>query len=309
MFVDLGKRISIPSFVPVVAFLLFLVIVPRLGLAAQPVLVDTEWVSQRLDDPSVVLVDMAVDPAQYQRFHLPGAVYLSYAALVQTRRDGVTLRVSDEHLFKILGTLGISAESHVVVYDDMGGLQAGRLFWELEQIGHEKISVLDGGLVQWILEGRKVEGTPVRPKPVSYKPAQSRRRDNEASLDDIKTASASGAVTLLDVRTQEEYQGNPKSRERTGHIPGAQWWPWDQSVDFQGGFRLKQPNMLQDSLAKIGAADKGEPVITYCRSGHRAAQSYLTLRALGYENVRLYDGSMLEYQLDRNAPLRLGSNP
>ncbi len=276
---------------------------------ADPVLVDAEWLSKRLDDPSVVLVDMAADGTQYQRFHLPGAVYLPYQALVQRRRDGVMLRVGDERLLKILGALGIRADSHVVVYDDIGGLQAGRLLWELERIGHRRVSVLDGGLVQWILDGRKVVATPVRPTPVNYVRAHTGGRDNEASLEAVKAGDDGHKPVLLDVRSKEEYQGDPKSKQRSGHIPGATWWPWDQSVDFDNGFRLKSPEALEKSLATVGVVDKQQPIITYCRTGHRASQSYFTLRRLGYDKVRVYDGSMVEYERDRLAPLKLGLTP
>jgi thiosulfate/3-mercaptopyruvate sulfurtransferase len=262
-----------------------------------------------MNDPSVALVDMAADGTQYQRFHLPGAVYLPYQALVQRRRDGVLVRVNDERLFKVLGTLGISAESHVVIYDDIGGLQAGRLFWELERIGHAKVSVMDGGLVQWVLEGRKVVATPVIPKPVNYRPKAGSERDNEASLERVKSASKNAAAVLLDVRTEEEYRGDPRSKQRTGHIPGAKWWPWDGAVAFNNGFRLKSADQLQQSLANINAANKDQPIITYCQTGHRASQAYLTLRSLGYDNVRVFDGSMAKYVRDRHAPLKLGAQP
>ena len=279
------------------------------GLVAAPVLVDTEWLAARLGDPGLMLVDMASDPTQYQRFHLPGAVYLPYEALVRQRKDGVVLRAPDDRLFRVLGSLGITADAHVVIYDDIGGLQAGRLFWELERIGHARVSVLDGGLVQWILEGRKVEATPVRPRKVSYQPSGDGRRSNDITLQEVKQARDQGDALLLDVRTQEEYQGDPRSKVPSGHIPGARWWPWDGSVDFGAGFRLKDRQQLEQSLAAVGASDKKQPIVTYCRTGHRASQSYLTLRSLGYENVRLYDGSMVEYQRDRMAPLARGPKP
>ncbi len=276
--------------------------------AAEPVFVNTDWVSKHIDDSSVVLVDMAADGTQYQRFHLPGAVYLPYRAIVQRRRDGVMIRVDDERLFKILGALGINAESHVVIYDDIGGLQAGRLFWELERIGHAKVSVLDGGLVRWILDSRKVLATPVQPEPVTYSPKLGGgTRQNEASLEAVKSAGGEAAAVLLDVRTREEYRGEPGSKRRTGHIPGAKWWPWDGAVAFDNGFRLKTVDQLQKSLASVGVDNKDQPIITYCQTGHRASQAYLTLRSLGYEDVRVFDGSMAEYVRDRRAPLQLGA--
>ena len=77
--------------------------------------------------------------------------------------------------------------SHLVIYDDMGGLNAARLFWQLESIGHGKVSVMNGGLVKWILEGRKVVNTPARLKPTTYGSSRS-GRDNLATMDDVDKA-------------------------------------------------------------------------------------------------------------------------
>ncbi len=274
-----------------------------------PILVDTQWVAEHKDDPNVVLVDMAGDEVQYQRFHIPGAVYLPYGALVQRRKDGVALRVDDPTLTKVLGLTGIERKSHVVIYDDMGGLHAGRLFWELERIGHPRVSVLDGGLVQWILEGRKAVAEPARPARTKYLRENTGGRSNDIDLAAVKKAVAAGAPLLLDVRSEAEYLGNPKSRQRSGHIPGARWWSWDQALDLKRGFRLRDDAALQSSLAARGAGKQDAPVILYCNSGHRAAQTYLTLRHLGYEQVRLYDGSIAEYARDKTAPLVLGRKP
>lgn len=275
--------------------------------AAAPVLVDAAWVEARLTDPKVVLVDMS-DPMQYQRFHLPGAVYLPFDQLVQRRKDGVALRVPDQRLYEVLGALGISADKHVVIYDDMGGLNAGRLFWELERIGHAEVSVLDGGLVGWILSGRKVIAEPVEPKAAKYAPAGGKGRANEIDHASFRQVAESNAAAILDVRTGQEYVGMPPT-PRSGHVPGAQWWPWDGAVAFDQQFTRKPVPELLASLGEVGVTDKAKPVVTYCRSGHRAAQAYLTLRSLGFEDVRLYDGSMLEYERDASAPVKKGQEP
>ncbi len=279
-----------------------------LPLHAAPVYVDAAWLEKHRGDPSIVLIDMATDSTQYQRFHIPGAVYLPFGALVQQRRDGVKLRVDDQRLYQVLGYFGISADKHVVVYDDMGGLNAGRLFWELERIGHENVSVLEGGLVDWILSGRKVDAIPVESKKVTYVPAGGDGRDNEIDQTALRAASAGGKTAILDVRSREEYIGNPRM-PRSGHIPGARLWSWDGSVDFEQGFKRTPVPELMASLADAGVTDKSQPVITYCRSGHRASQSYLTLRGLGFEDVRLYDGSMLEYEKIKAAPVKTGPSP
>lgn len=273
------------------------------GVFAAPVFVDGAWLAQRLADPKVVIVDMSDDDNQYLRFHLPGAMRLPYDVLVKERKnDKVKGRLDDAELARVLGRLGVTRDSQVVIYDDLGGLNAARLFWELERIGHREASVLDGGLVQWILDGRKVVSTPVKRVPATYE-IKGAMRDNEASLQAVRRAAEQRTALLLDARSDEEYAGAPQ-QPRTGHIPGARSWPWDLGVDFDRGFVRRDDATLKKSLAQVGA-DPNLPVIAYDRSGHRAARVYLTLRSLGYEQVKVYPGSVNEY----TAPLKPGKAP
>jgi thiosulfate/3-mercaptopyruvate sulfurtransferase len=275
--------------------------------AAAPVMVDGEWLAANLNNKDIVLVDMAADETQYDRFHLPGAIYLPYYAIVKPRKkDKVTLPLSDAELGQRLGQFGIRRDHHVVIYDDMGGLNAGRLFWGLERIGHPKVSVLDGGLVKWILDGRKVVNVPSRRQPTRYI-ASGDGRDNLASMEDVDRASKNGSA-LIDARSMEEYVGDMK-KHRGGHVAGARWWEWSRAIDIEGGFVRRPARTLQAELDSLGVGDKTKPVIAYCRSGHRAAQTYLTLRSLGYEHVRLYAPSMKEYGQYRKNELKSGTRP
>lgn len=134
--------------------------------------VDGAWLEQQLPATKIVIVDMSRDDTRYLRFHLPGTVRLPYDVLVKGRRPDnfaaskigqragragpsagehkVKVRIKDNELLNILGRPGITRDSHVVIYNDVGGPNAARLFWELERIGHPEVSVLDGGLVKWI---------------------------------------------------------------------------------------------------------------------------------------------------------------
>lgn len=296
-------------------FMALLLFAPVAGALAAPALVDGAWLEKQLADPKLVIVDMSDDDTQYLRFHLPGAIRLPYDVLVKQRKSEsepqgrgehkVPVRLDDAELARVLGRLGIARDARVVIYDDMGGLNAARLFWELERIGHPEVSVLDGGLVRWVLDGRKVVNNAPRRKPVAY-PLPARGRDSEATLVDVRAASQNHTL-LLDVRSEEEYAGEAK-KPRTGHVPGARLWPWDMAVDFERGFAQRDEAALKKSLAQVGA-DPNAPVIAYCRSGHRAARAYLMLRALDYDNVKVYANSMNEYAAAREAPLKQGKQP
>jgi thiosulfate/3-mercaptopyruvate sulfurtransferase len=98
-------------------------------------------------------------------------------------------------------------------------------------------------------------------------------------------------------------------KPRTGHIPGARLWPWEQAVDFAKGFVRVDEATLKKSLAAAGAKSGKTPIVAYCRSGHRAAQTYLTLRSLGYDDVRVYANSINEYALYPEHPLKAGARP
>jgi len=286
-------------------------LLPATPLRAEsaPVTVDTTWLDTRIREAGLVMVDMTDDDLQYTRYHIPGAVRLAYADLLAAPvRGKPPVPLSDAQLAALLGQLGIGRDTQVVIYDDVGGLNAGRLFLELERIGHPRVSVLDGGLVKWVLEGRKVDNVPVIRQPVAYRPGP-QRRANVAVLDDVKRASSGMQQgVLLDVRSRDEYTGNPKE-VRSGHIPGARWWPWEQAVRMESGFTLREADSLLASLSQAEVKDLKTPVILYCRSGHRASQSYLALRRLGFENVRVYSGSMNDYLTDKQALLVRGLAP
>ncbi|MDH5518224.1 MAG: rhodanese-like domain-containing protein [Gammaproteobacteria bacterium] len=271
------------------------------ALHAAPVLVETQWLADNIDKKNIVVVDTS-DATQNMRFHIPGAVHIDYNELVHKRKkDQVSVQIPNDYFIRLLAQRGISNTSYIVIYDDMGGLNAGRLFWQLEQIGHSQVSVLNGGLVKWIIENRKVSNINNKIIPTVYRANTNNLRDNLASI-----ASLSNKKNLLiDARSKEEYTGHPKY-PRSGHIPEAYHWDWQSNIQFDQAFTAKNSVQILSQQKHINLNNKAQPVITYCQSGHRAAQSYLTLRSLGFENVKLYDGSMAEYSLNKSLPLDKG---
>ncbi|MFV1984504.1 MAG: sulfurtransferase [Thiohalomonadales bacterium] len=273
---------------------------------ASTIFIDSESLHKKINNADLVLIDMS-DDTQYQRFHLPGALYLPYRAINQRNKQKVSVSIGSENITKLLSFMGITEKSDIVIYDDMAGLHASRLYWELERLGHKKVAILNGGIVSWVLKNYKVTNKIVNPVKSTYKPSKS-ASVTLASLSDVTAASKNSNVILLDVRSKEEYFGNPKN-PRSGHVPGARWWPWQQAVDFENGFTQKKSSEILKSLQTVGVTDKNAEIIVYCQSGHRAGQTYMTLRNLGFKKVRLYDGSMAEYSASRTAPLVKGAKP
>lgn len=287
-----------------ISVIFFILFAP--AIYASQMLVDIDWLIKHKNDKDIVIVDMSSDYTQYQRFHIPGAIYISYSMLNQAGKDRVSYAIKPTQLQQLMGYMGIKRNSHIVIYDDMGGLNASRFYWQLEQISHPKVSVVNGGLVSWIRQGHPISGKIIEPKKVSYI-AKNTNSNNLATLNDI--LNSSNSTSLLDARSKEEYVGNPRYK-RSGHVPGAISYSWDKSVDFDNAFTLKDKNQLSSLLKQAGLnRDKNKPVITYCRSGHRAAHAYFTLKLLGYKNIKLYDGSIAEYERQVSAPLKPGAQP
>ena len=286
---------------------LCLVFTSNIAFSASSVLVDVNWLEKNMNSSSIRLIDMS-DDTQFQRFHIPGASHLPYSAINRRNKKGVSFSVGQDHIIKILGFLGIKAKDHIVIYDDMSGLHAGRFFWELEKIGHKKISIVDGGLVKWILAGKKVTAEIKNTKPTQYKANFKSGRNNNVTFAQIINSKFNNKNVLLDVRSKDEYVGHPRD-PRGGHIPGAKWLEWSEAVNFENAFKLKTEPELKKQLQLIGISKLSTPITLYCRSAHRASQSYFTLRHLGFENVKIYDGSMSEYSSNRTAPLKKGLQP
>ncbi|MFV2061589.1 MAG: sulfurtransferase [Gammaproteobacteria bacterium] len=273
---------------------------------AASIFIDSQSLLKKLNNDDLVIIDMS-DDTQYQRFHLPKALYLPYRAINQRNKQHISKSIGSDNVAKLLSYMGVTEKNDIVIYDDMAGLHAARLYWELERLGHKKVAILNGGLVSWVLNNYKVTNKPFNPVKSNYVPSKS-SSITVASLSDVMAASKDSNIILLDVRSKEEYYGNPKN-PRSGHIPTARWWQWQQAVDFENGFTQRKSSELMKSLQTVGVSNKNTDIIVYCQSGHRASQTYMTLKNLGFKKVRLYDGSMAEYSSNKTAPLIKGKNP
>jgi thiosulfate/3-mercaptopyruvate sulfurtransferase len=99
---------------------------------------------------------------------------------------------------------------------------------------------------------------------------------------------------VLDVRTQDEYEGKDVRAARGGHIPGATHIFWEDALE--SGKELRPADELRDLYSSV---PRDKPVAVHCQLGVRAAHTWLVLRhVLGYEDVRNYDGSWQEWGND-----------
>jgi thiosulfate/3-mercaptopyruvate sulfurtransferase len=273
-------------------------------------LVSPQWLKQHLSNPSLVVLDIrsAIDGGGAQAHaegHIPGAVHSDYdKAGWRVTRNGVPFMLpSVPELEKLIGETGIDEDSHVVVVpagvhaSDFGS--AARVYWTLKIAGHPAVSILDGGFAAWKAESYAVKTGRNPPSPKIFTAKLDERLI--AELAEVEKVDKSGSATLLDARPSSFFTGKQKApaSKAYGHIPGA------LNLD-SASFYDPASNRLRskDELASIAAALPAGPVVSYCNTGHWAATNWFVLsEILGRKDVKLYDGSMVEWTADGRRPV------
>lgn len=289
---------------------------PAQAAAAGP-LVDVDWVKANGQHPEVRLLDVrnrigGGSAAVFAEGHIPGSVYSDYLRDGwRKERDGVPGQLPPvADLEALIGGLGIDNDSHVVIIAagasalEMGS--ATRVYWTFKVLGHDAVSILDGGYRAYTADPANPVATgPSRPEPAVFTAAF--RPELIADRDDVVAAMQSGA-TLVDNRPTAQYLGESShpAASRSGTIPGAISLPENRLTDRNGRFVSSDKVASLLESAGVGAAD--EPAITFCNTGHWASLGwFVQSEILGRSNVRLYDGSMVDWTAQSDLPVEAGS--
>lgn len=279
---------------------------------ANDTLVSADWVAERLDvfqrdDPSLRLLEVDINPSNYNQGHVPGATKIDWKRDLQ---DSTTFDVPTKTDFETLfGGVGITEKSTVVVYGDMMNWFAAYAYWLLSYYNHADVRLLDGGRDFWVEHDQPLTTDVTQFTARSYA-TDSSDKTIRADKEEIEDAMIRG-IPLVDVRTPEEYRGEilappgwNEGVQRGGHIPGAMNIPWSQVVNGDGCF--KPATDLRELYDAVGIDGENE-IITYCRIGERSALTWFVLHELlGYENVRNYYGSWVEWGNTVGAPIEKG---
>lgn len=287
-------------------------------------LVTTQWLAEHLADAKVRIVDVRwylldrdKGARDYFGAHIPNAIYLhiDHDLSAPPRADAKTGRhpLPDASAFQeTMARAGISnararPQTHVVAYDDAGGANAARLWWLLKYFGHANVSLLDGGLKQWLADGR-----PLTADIPSFPLGEFRARANSQMVvtkQEMQTRMHDAHTLILDARMPERYRGETEQVDaRAGHIPGGVSAPIGGNLRGGDDFRFQDANTLRERFSALGANDADE-IIAYCGSGVNAAAEIFSLELAGFHNARLYAASFSEWSRDMDLPIVTGTEP
>ena len=269
------------------------------GCQKAALFVTTDWLEEHRTDANLIIVDANAKTA-YAAAHIPGAINLWYEDFNDTSLQRNLL--SPEVIAQKLGESGIAGNEQIVIYGE-APFYIGRISWQLLYMGCKDVHILDGGLTKWKKEARETT-TEV---PVVQAKTFAIAIDDSiyATTDEVKEAQQDQNSILVDVRTDEEYNGWQLSQEpRGGHITGAVHVPitdW-----FNADKTIKSAQELTDMFAAAGVT-KDKNAIFYCTIGGRSGLGPVLARHyLGFTESSNYDGSIREWGLDATLPMDPG---
>lgn len=285
--------------------LLFLLGLAGAALAADP-LVNPAWAVANAGKPGIVFVDL--QPSKdYLDAHIPGAVNSNYGKdgwRVERKEDKVPDMLPSDlgPLAAMIGTkLGIGNDTHVVLVPqgntalDVG--QATRLYWTFKVLGHDNVSILNGGMSSYTDNDKNpLQQGIVKATPRTFK--ANVRKEMIVTMADVKKARAAGNVLLVDNRPEDQYVGIAKHPKApiSGTIAGAKNLP-NQWTTVNGGGEFRSKAQLEKLYQYAGVPASGEQ-INFCNTGHWASVGwFVSSELMGNKQAKMYDGSMVEYTM------------
>ncbi len=294
-------------------------------LTDQP-LVDSAWLQSHLGNESLVILDVrdAVEKVYaYDDAHIPGAIKAPYSTSGwREELQGVPGQFPGvEKAAALVGSFGVDNDEHVVIVpngtDSSEFGAATRIYWTFKVLGHDAVSILDGGARAWEAAGGPLTAEATLPDATTF--TANFRAALLATTEDVQQALADG-TPLIDGRPAAQFHGESKSPvvATAGTLPGALNLENGKLYDAEAArfadrtkvaalaFDVGLYTTEQASLAATGAAGEGKPAIAFCNTGHWASIIWFGLSEVGgNHNVTMYDGSMAEWTADPSRPVQV----
>jgi thiosulfate/3-mercaptopyruvate sulfurtransferase len=260
------------------------------------VTVDSKWLLSHIDDPDVIIID-ARGVMPYKFGHIKNALPLAIERVVSMAPNGANLVIDAPIAEEVFTSLGIDDRKIVVVYGEYMDPSAARIAWTLMYHGHSNVKILDVGLKEWQKSGlpvtRQISTQKHLIKNVHFKSKINSMIRADADIIKAIQLQNHSSTVIVDARTPMEHM--------QARIPGSILDSWEEGLGHNGKMMKSKEELERDFEEKrIG---KDNEIICYCHSGSRASHKFLQFKQAGYNNVKVYDGSIIDWA-QRHNPIR-----
>lgn len=289
---------------------------PTARYAHPEAVVDTRWLEEHLNDPSLRLFDCTTyllyetgtgrpyrvesGREDYEASRIPGAAFLDLQGELSDTSSAFNFTMPPAaDLASRFAAKGIGDGIRVVLYARKNMQWATRIWWMLRAIGFDDAAVLDGGIDKWLAEGRPVE-TGSR----DYPPATLAARPRPGLFvgkAEVKAAIGDAGTCTINALAPDLHSGENPRYGRPGRVPGSVNVPVGSLVDAKS-FAFRPPEEVAERFAAVGA-DRSKRIILYCGGGIAATLDGFLLHQLGHTDLAVYDASMSEWAKDEALPI------
>ncbi len=266
-------------------------------------IVTTDWLEKNLANPKLVMLDLR-KVEEYKAGHIPGAVNAFYGTWAIKKGELLNELPPSDDLADAIGGVGIGPDSWVVLIGSItpppARFDMTRVAWTLKYMGVDRVAILDGGQDKWAKEKKALSQDMVRPKAKSFKA----KVNKGLFVSKAYVADKLGKAMIVDVRGPAFFEGKEKLPfvPKAGRIKGAVNLPVAALFTPEGLYKPK--DTLAALASKAAGMDLDREIILYCDTGKTCTSwAFVMTSLLGYKDVKIYDGSFMEWAKDPSAPM------
>lgn len=231
---------------------------------------------------------------EYKKKHIPNAIFFDINKIADPNNSLPHMIPSKDLFSKMMQNIGLNKDDEIIIYDNSPFLSSARAWFLFRYFGHDKISIMQGGIKNWKNYGGNITQGNVILEKGNYI-ASAERKELVVNLDEMILASQNKKNVILDARSKKRFLGEalePRPNLPSGHIPNSKSLPSSDLINKEGYLKSKDEINQIFSNINVNTNDK---IIATCGSGVSACVISIALFCLGKTDTPIYDGSWTEW--------------
>ena len=273
-------------------------------------LIEIDWLKKNLNNKKIKIIDgtwhmpgSGLDAIEiFKEKHIPNAIFVDLEEISDQKSDLPHMMPQENYFSEKISSLGINNTDQLIIYDMYGMFSAARIWFMFKAFGHKNVSLLNGGLPEWINSNGEISNKIKKYKKTNYKAVLNKSLivNYEDVLDNIK----SNKYNLLDARSPERFLGRdnePRPGMKSGHIPKSKNLFFNNLIN-QDSKKFLNKKEIKNIINNLEIDDKKE-IICSCGSGVTACILKFAIELIDKnKNIKIYDGSWSEWGTIEDSP-------